>query len=226
MGGLPSAYLFLLGLASGLTLLSLTAYRRMSPRWLKWLLVVTGCFTLSRYVTMALFASSPDPQRVWFLRPCYFATSIGLPLPSVLAIDQLLRHPAMSPKKLLRWCSPFLIASLAAIFLSASAPVPDRVLGWTPHLSSGWRWWFACIHGGFFLAFVGMILAIWPKVPWPRVRLALLGLLLGHSALGLDGLLRLFGAWYFRPFLYSEMLTLLAIWYAYETSVELQQASA
>ena len=223
MGGLAHAYLFLVGLASGLTLLSLTAYRRMSPRWLKWLLVGVGCFTLSRYVTMAVFASSPDPQRVWFLRPCYFATSIGLPLPSVFAVDQLLRHPAMSPKKLLRWSSPFLIASLAAIFFSSSVPVPDRVIGWTPHLGLGWRWWFACIHGGFILAFIGIIVTIWPKIPWPRVRFALLGLIVGQSALGLDGLLRLVGVWYFRPFLYSEMLTLIALWYAYETSVELQR---
>ena len=223
MGGLPIAYVFLLGLSSGVTLLSLTAYRRISPPWLKWSLLVTGCFTFSRYVTMALFAGSPDPQRVWFLRPCYFATSIGLPLPSAFAVDQLLRHPAMTPKKLLRWCSPFLIASLAGMFLSSATPIPDRIMGWMPHLNPGWQWWFVFIHGSFVIVFIGMILTIWPKVPSPRVRLALLGLTLGHSALALDGLLRLLGVWYFRPFLYSEMLTLIAIWHAYETSVELQQ---
>lgn len=226
MGGLPSAYLFLLGLASGVTLLSLIAYRRLSPRWLKWLLIATGCFTLSRYLTMTLFATSPDPQRVWFLRPCYFATSIGLTLPSVFAVDQLLRHPAMSPKKLLGWCSPFLLASLVAILCSSPTFVPDRVMGWTLRLSTWWRWWFSLLHATFITLFIGMGLKIFSKMPFARIRLALLGLMVAQGALGLDGLLVMCGVWYFKPFLYTEMLALIAIWYAYERSVELQHSSA
>lgn len=226
MGGLPSTYLFLLGLASGLTLLSLTSYRRLSPRWLKWLLVVTGCFTLSRYVTLALFATSQDPQRMWFLRPCYFATSIGLTLPSAFAVDQLVRHPAMSPKKLLGWYAPFLIASLAAMLFSSPAFIPDRVMGWTLRLNTGWRWWFSTLHAVFIALFIGASLMIFTKAPFARIRLALLGLASAQGALGVDGLLVMCGRWYFRPFLYTEMLALLAIWYAYERSIELQHSSA
>jgi len=226
MGGLPSVYLFLLGLASGVTLLSLTAYRHLSPRWLKWLLVAVGCYTLSRYITMALFATSPDPQRIGFLRPCYFATSIGLTLPSVFAVDQLLRHPAMSPKKLLGWYSPFLVASLVAILWSSPTFVPDRVMGWTLRLSAGWRWWVSLLHAAFIILFIGMGLTIFRKVPFAQIRVALLGLMVSQGALGLDGLLVMCGVWYFRPFLYTEMLALIALWYAYESSVELRHSSA
>jgi hypothetical protein len=59
-----------------------------------------------------------------------------------------------------------------------------------------------------------------------RIRLALLGLMGAQGALGIDGLLRLCGVWYFRPFLYTEMLALFAIWYAYDSSDELRHASA
>ena len=56
--------------------------------------------------------------------------------------------------------------------------------------------------------------------PYPSrpIRIALFGLALGHGYLALDGLLLSMGRWYFRPFLFSEMATLLALWHAYETS--------
>ena len=111
-------YLFLLGLASGVTLLTISAYRRVSPGWLKWMLVACGALVISRYATMALFASAETPEHVWRVRHCWFASYLGLTLPSVFAIDQLLRHPAMTPKKLLGWFSPFLLA-YGALILAA-----------------------------------------------------------------------------------------------------------
>ena len=220
---MKSAYLFLLGLASGITLLALTAYRRVSPPWLKWLLIASGVFVMSRYVTMALFTSDEAPQRFWALRHCWFATSIGLTLPSVFAIDQLLRHPALSPKKLLCWFAPFLAAYSAVILFGAFSPVPDRVGGWIPRLSSGWQAFVAIVHGTFVIGFLGICGMLMRKIPSRPIRASLLGLAVGQAYLAVDGLLLASGRWYFRPFLYSEMLTLLAIWHAYETSTALQQ---
>ena len=218
---MSSLYLFLLGLASGIALLTITGYRRVSPAWLKWLLVMSGMLVISRYLTMALFTSAEAPQRFWALRHCWFATSIGLTLPSVFAIDALLRHPAMTPNKLLSWFSPFLIAYSAVILLADGTPVADKVVGWTPSLSAGWRTFVSTVEGVFVLGFVGTCALLMRNIASRSIRIALLGLALGHSYLGLDGLLLALGAWYFRPFLYSEMLTLLAIWHAYETSASL-----
>lgn len=213
-------YLFLLGLASGVALLTISAYRRVSPGWLKWLLVACGALVISRYATMALFASAETPEQVWGFRHCWFASYLGLTLPSVFAIDQLLRHPAMTPKKLLAWFSPFLLAYGALILAADASPVADPVMGWMPKLSPGWRLFASSVQGVYILGFVGISVMLIRKVPVPSIRIALLGLILAHLALGLDGLLLSLGAWYFRPFLYSEMLTLFALWYAYQTAAQ------
>lgn len=218
MPPLAAAYLFLLGLASGVSLLTLTAYRRVSPVWLRWLLVLSGAFVTARYVTMALFTSPDAPDRFWALRPCWYATSIGLTLPGVFAIDQLLRHPAISPKRLLIWFMPFALAYGAVIFFGQASPEPDRVIGWVPRLSLGWQRWLAVVHAVFVLGFLGICALFMRKVPSRRIRTALLALAAGCLALGVDGLILALGGWYFRPYLYTEILMLLALWYAYDTS--------
>ena len=219
---LASAYVFLLGLACGITLLSLTAYRHVSPAWLKWLLISLGLFVMSRYISMALFTSPEASVRFWGLRHCWFASSVGLTLPSLMAIDQLLRHPGMSPGKLLRLFSPFLVAYGSVILFGAMTPQPDRIVGWIPHLSSGWHWLLSGVQVVFVLGFLSICIGLMWKLPSPPIRRALLGLALAHTYLGLDGVWLALGKWYFRPFLYSEMVALLALWYAYETAAALR----
>lgn len=225
MPSLTSPYLFLLGLASGLTILTITSYRHVSPRWLKWLLIATGVFVISRYVTMALFTLPNAPEHFRWLRHCWYATSVGLTLPSIMAIDQLLRHPAWSPKKLLVWFSPFLAAD-AAVILFASPLIPEHVEPWSPVLGRGWGWLLSIVQSVFVVGFISLCVLLMRKIPSRPIRMALLALTVGQAYLGVDGLLLAMGKWYFRPFLYSEMLTLLAIWYAYETSAALQRAGS
>lgn len=212
-----SAYLFLLGLASGLALLAITAYRRVSPIWLRWLLIAAGLLMLSRYLTMALFTHPEAPQRFWALRHCWFASSIGLTLPSLFAIDQLVKHPAMTPRKLLHWYAPFLAVYAAVIGWGPFTPQPNPFGGWLPMLNPAWRGVLSIVQSVFVVGFIGVCLMLMRKLPSRSIRIALLGLALSYSYLGVDGLLLALGGSYFRPFLYSEMVTLLAIWHAFET---------
>jgi len=222
MSAEAGAYLFLLGLASGVALLTTSALRRVSPPWLKGLLTASGLFVISRYVTLALFATAQSPERVWGWRHCWFATSLALPLQSAFAVDQLVRHPAMSPNKLLRWLSPFLLIYSAVILFADVEPVPDRVVGWSLRLAPAWRVVLASAHGLFVAGFLAVCALLIRKVPSRPIRIALLGLALGQACLALDGLLLALGAWYFRPYLYSELLMLIALWHAYETGATLQ----
>ena len=214
-GGL---YLFLLGVASGVALLPLSAYRRVSPRWLKWVLLASGWLVISRYVTLALFTQAKATQQFWMLRHCWLATSIGLTLPSIVAVDQLVRHPAMTPKKLLGWYAPFLLAYALVMLFGRFTPMPDPVIGWSLSLAAPWRWLLSAVHSLFVIGFVGVCLLLIRKLPSAPIRLALFGLVLAHLYLAADGLLLAFGGWYFRPFLFSEMLALLALWHAFQTS--------
>lgn len=219
------AYLFLLGLAGGIALLSLTAYRHVSPAWVRRLLLVTGLFVFSRYLTMALFTMPESLASLALLRPCWFATSVGLTLPGLFAVDQLLRHPAMTPKRLLRWYAPFLAAYLAILLFGRVVAAPDPVAGWSLHLTPGWQRLLSAAHGLFVLGFIGASLLLMRKVALRPVRTALAGLMAAYLYLTVDGLVLAFGGWYFRPYLYSEMLALLALWHAFETAAALQRQS-
>ncbi len=226
MPTLIGLYLFLLGLACGITLLTITAYRQVSPQWLKWLLMATGAFVLTRYLTMAIFTSALAAQFAWGLRYCWFATSIGLTLPSVIAIDQLLRHPAMSPQKLLRMFAPFAAVYTLIILIGPMAPRPDPVAGWMVQLVTPWQWILSAVQAMFVIGFITICLMLMRKIPSKPIRRALLGLALAHAYLGFDGVMLALGRWYFRPFLFSEIFALLAIWYAYDTSAQLQRSTS
>ncbi len=218
-------YLFLLGFAGGTALLALTAYRRASPQWLRWLLMLSALFSMSRYLTLALFTTPGAPDRFWPLRHCWFATSIGLTLPSIFAVDQLVRHPAMTPKKLLTWFSPWLVAYATLILFGRSTVVPDRFVGWTLKLQPGWQWFLSIVQALFIGCFIMLSVQIFRKVPSWTIRHALLWLIAAQLYLGFDGLLNALGRWYFRPFLYSEMIAFLALWYAFETAAATQQGT-
>ena len=216
------AYLFLLGVASGVAVLTMTAYRRVSPAWLKWLLMASGALVIGRYLAMALFTDPEVPTRWWGWRHCWFGSSLGLTLPGVFAVDQLVRHPALSPKTLLRWFAPFLLVYGAIIVVAPMTPSADQ-LGWTPRLAHGWRLILSIAHGLFVGGFLWGGMFLLNKFPFPRsTRLALIGLMAGYGALALDGMLRIAGGWYFRPYLFTEMAMLAALWYAFETAAAQQ----
>ena len=224
MNPLLGWYLFFLGVAAGCVLVTLTVYQKVTPRWLRWLLLALGLLTVSRYVTMALAALSDDPRRWWALRHCWFASTIGLTTPAVLVIDQLLRHPALSPKKMLRWFSPFLIAYLVIILLGRYETRQDPVAGWVPMLVGWSRLLLSLVQTLFVCGFAVICVLAMRLMRSRSVRGALAALLIGFLYLGLDGILLALGRTYFRPFLFSEMLTLLALGHAYD--VALRRASS
>ena len=213
-----SWYLFCLGLGVGLALLVMTGYLSLSPPWLRWLLLISGMLAASRYVVMALFAVSPDPQELWGLRACWFGTSIGLTLPGMVALDQLVRHPAMTPKKLLKWYAPFLAAYLVAILFGPYELTADPLAGQSPRLVGWGRGLLAATHSVFVAGFVWLAAMVCRKLPVPRIRLALGLLMAAYAYLGVDGVLRSAGGWYVRPYLYSEFLAMGALWFALDTA--------
>ena len=75
MNVLPGNDFFLLGLAGGIALGTITAYQRLSPPWLKWLLIVSALLMVGRYLMMGLLAGPHACDRVWALRYCWLLPS-------------------------------------------------------------------------------------------------------------------------------------------------------
>ena len=79
------------------------------------------------------------------------------------------------------------------------------------------------VEGLFLIVVVGACLMLWRKIPSAPIQRALLVLALAYGCLGVSVLLAGCGTGY-TLLLYAEMVALLALWYAYETSARLQQA--
>ena len=201
-----------------MALLTCTAYRRVSPVWLKWLLLGCGMLVLSRYLTMTLLTHPEAPQRFFGLWPCWFSTAVGFMLPSVFAVDALLKHPALTPTIWLQRVSPFLVVAIVSILAAGATPVPDALGGWTVRLGTWGRISLALTEGLFAVGFIGLCVVCMRKISdWP-IRKALGGLVLAYGALGMAQLCDVLGSGPVGPILVSEMLTGLALWYAYDTS--------
>jgi hypothetical protein len=212
-------YLVLLGFAAGMAVLCLTAYSRVGPSWLRWSLLACGALAIGRYAAMASFASG-DPSPAWLpiLSRAWLGTSIGLTWPTVVAVDQLVRHPAMTPQKLVRSYAPFLALYLIVLLFGRFGLVPDPIARQAPELM-GWARAVLSLTQAVFVGLVlwfGLLLA--RKIPSAWIRAALAGLLLAHAYLAVDGAILAGGGWYFRPFLFSELLALAALWFAFDTA--------
>lgn len=216
------SHVFLLGFASGVALLAASAYRCASPGWLRWLLIGCGALLISRYVMMALDATTRPPESLWLFRHCWLARMVGLTVPSVFAVDQLLRHPALSPGKLLRWLTPLLAAYLVTALFGEFTVAPDRVAGWSWSLRGGWRVAVGAVQGGFVIGLIGTCIMLARKIPARSIRTALLGLAATQAFLGIEELLLPLGVSHVHLALSSEMACLIAFWHAYETSRTLQ----
>ena len=199
------AHLFLLGLACGVALLTATSYRRVSPPWLRWLLVASAMLVLSWYALITLQVLPEAPISSGWVRAGWYAGAIGFTLPAFFAIDQLLKHPAMTPAKLLRWYVPF-FALYGLVTCFADLALMERL--------------FAVIHSLFGAAILAVGLLLLRRVPAGAIRNALLLLMAAYVSFAGEAVVRAFLL--SDGFRYLELLVLLALWHAYETSAKLQ----
>ena len=210
-------YLVLIGIASGAVFVACAGYLTASPPWIRWMLLGSAVLVLARDVAMAVSAISIDPPG-WLLQRCWFASSIGLTFPAVVAVDHLVRHPAMTPKKLLRLYAPFLAAYLLVLLMAPMELRPDPLVGFRPVLVGWGRLALSITQTAFVLGLIWIAIQLVRKLPSSPIRAALLALVAAYAYLGIDGVILAAGHWYFRPFLFSEIFALLALWWAFETA--------
>jgi hypothetical protein len=222
MTGAAAAYLFLLGLACGVSLLPLSLYAAQSPRWVRALLVLLGALTAGRYLAMAAFAAVDDPYKIWFWHRLWFGSAIGLTVPGIFAVDALIRHPAMTPEKLVKRIAPLLGAYAFLALFAQAKPAVDRMIGWTIELAPVWKVFAALVQAVFVGGMLAICVQLIRKIEVSSIRLALGLLALAYAGLAADGILLACGGWYPRPFLFTEMLANLSLYHAFRTAASLQ----
>lgn len=185
---------FFLGFACGAAVLPITAYRHVSPVWLRILLIATGLGMMSRYASMALFADSMAGQPA---RIVWYSGYAAIVLPAVFAVDQLLRHPAMTPRKLLIGLLPFLLVYAVAVLIGR----PKLILV------------VQCLLSALFAT--GCVYFI-RKIPVRPIRTALGLLAFALGCLGISPLIA-------DAPLFPEMFVLFCVWYAFETALAQQR---
>lgn len=187
---MAGAHPFLLGLASGIAVLAITSYRHVSPPWLKWWLVATGILLIARYALLAAPPTVEPSDAAWSARLLWCAGAAGFTTPGIFAVDQLLRHPAMTPLKLLRWCA------LLLVLYAAACP---------------WLRLAIIVQGLVALGLLGFCVMLSRHIPPSALRRSVLVLGIGY---GVWGVASLAGSWR----LASELLLLVVLWSTFEAS--------
>ena len=215
--------LFWLGCASGITVMAGTAYRHISPAWLKWLLAATALVLLARYAALACLSLTSVPEHVGVLRPLWLAAPISLLLPSAAAADLLIRHPAMTPQKLMRLLSPALIGYGLIIVCAPARLVPTLAAGWLVRLTGLWQALFLALQLSVSLGFVGVCVLLIRKIPLRPIQHGLALLALSQLLQGVDAIRVAVHVGSSALSIQTEIASLLAIWFACETGARLQQ---
>lgn len=209
---------FLLGLSTGVSALWFSEYLLLSPGWFRWVLVVSGIGVMSRYLLLFLTMISWVPWPGGVIRLIEVWAAIGLTLPCAVALDQLVRHPAMTPKKLLLRYAPMAAAFAPLLILGHASRWPDPVLGAIVGLSGSDAKALAILHGAFALITVWIVALLIRKLPGLPLRRAFTALAATQVLLTAQ---RLAGSltWLdVRLVLAAEAAVLAAIWAALKTS--------
>jgi hypothetical protein len=196
---------FTAGLSTGLALMLLLSFRPLSPRWLRWNLYLDGLFLA------AFSATRGAVEATAYAQYSSFVLTLSLALPSLFAIDQLVRHPAMRLQRLSMAASiAFLVIVLCYVLEGFTQA---RLWG---RLSLVWG---ACVA----LAIAFMAVRFLKSVPHPTVKAALGGLVLGLAAITAHHLLNLAGT---APeaLMLLEPLAIFLIWFGFDKIPQAQQA--
>ena len=122
----------------------------------------------------------------------------------------------MTPKKLVTWYAPFFAIDAFVILcgpltIAVDAAIAPRLTGWAAAL-------LGTAHSVFVLGFLWLAWQAARRFPVATIRRAIFALMGSYLYLGVEGILVATGHGTPHPFLISEMLASVAIWFALDTA--------
>ena len=145
----PMAGFYMLGLVTGTALFPVWTFGRVSPSWMRGLILGCQLVIAAHYCLLGQMPPAGPDDLQWF-RPVWLAQGAQV-IVSAVVLDQLIRHPAMSPRRLLLAAGPF-----------AAVPVLAAIIGpgaWTAWGTEGALTAFHLLYaavGGFLLLKIRM----------------------------------------------------------------------
>lgn len=177
-------------------------------------------FTGLRYVALIIYASGAHISILKFFSYFYYASAIGITIPSALALWYIIPRFREKIKEwiLLLLLSPFILFHLNIILLQPTQIIKNTGFGYELLLMTPWNKRISIVQALFTL--IVLIVCYfgfrWYKYKFPRSQYLLFAL--GYTLTTIDGICILFNTAYpLEPFILSEAFILIAILYAFST---------
>ena len=170
-----------------------------------------------RYRLMAAALGNGDLGLWWTIRSVWCVHLVALTWPAVVAADQLIRHPAVTPRALVRWYVPMAMAGLGVIVLGQIGLVPESGVGMRLALLGAWARAAGLLLGSFSIILIVVGGMVWRRLLPGPVKTSLSALLAAYALVGLEGVVQLVRPSP-APWLWPEMIAFLALWNAFQTA--------
>ena len=209
-------------LAIYILFLNLSVISNNNYRFLKNLCIGLFLFSILRYATLIAYGDHLEQEVLMRLRYFYFATSIGLTLPTASAvwyITPLYREKIKYPYYILCFL-PWIIFYIFLIVRQPTAIVQGANYGYVLELTGNFPLYLSIAQGSFITIII--ILCIIGLVRYKNVQLRVqyIVMILAQVALTLDGIgYSVPGNKFFPPFTITEVLGFLAVYYAFKAPI-------
>ncbi|WP_341877948.1 hypothetical protein [Defluviitalea saccharophila] len=201
-----------------IVLLNIIQIKGHPNRILRSICLILFTFTGLRYIALIVFTLSSNIDILKFFSYFYYASSIGITIPSVLALWYIIPRFRERIKEwvVLLLFSPFIFFYLNLIYLQPIQIIKHDGFGYRLQLISPWNHWLSMVQGIFTLMVLCMCFYGFRSYKYKFPRSQYLLFILGYILTTIDGLCMLFNTVYpIEPFVFSEAFILIAILYAF-----------
>ncbi len=214
-------YMIVIGIciaAIGVLGLSIKVVFKNRDPLLKSVCALLFLFTMFRYVTLMVYGNAPQYGQMMALRYFYFASSIGLAIPTLSAIwySVPLYREKIKYGSFIMLFSPWIIFYIYIIMRQPTVIVPGSQFGYVLELAHNHQFYFNIAQGSMILvtlllAFVGIL-----RYKNLQIRTQLIMIILAQMTLLLDGITCYVKVVHTFPvFTVSELFGFVAVCYAF-----------
>jgi hypothetical protein len=192
---------------------------------LKYICMILFIFSIFRYLTLMVYGDMPSYELLNALRYFYFATSLGLTVPTLAAIwyiTPLYREKIKYPTYLLLF-TPWMLFYLYVIIMQPTRIIVDKKFGYNLQLIGNFNLYLSIAQGSFVIIVLILCLVGIIKYKNAKLRSRYFAIIIAHIALTLDGLSYFYSSFDIIPqFTLTEVLGFLAILYAFRERIKVK----